>query len=368
MATTSEEACESGLPTKTSIGVLLCRRNAATGRLEVLLVRKRYTYAFAEFVHGRYLYRPKGGGGGGGRRRGRPASSFGRGGAAAASGSSAGDWRAPPADPCGAKDLCSAKGADLSSAKGPGDPAAADLSFAKDLCPAQGPAAAARGDEGVQTVAALLRGMTTEELLDVWSGNFDQMWYRVWLGEDHRDLRAKKAERFAAAFGGAQGREALRRLVAEARSAGAVLWEAPKGRRASAFETDMACAVRELEEETGVRKEDYTLLPGVARRLDYVSAGSRYVCTYFLAVAGPRLAAGPPGGGGGGGERLADRGRPVFRDVSNMGEVSEARWFDAERLRLVDAAPPRLAPLVAPAFSLVRTYLRGRWDRRRPGN
>ena len=47
------------IPTKTSVGIILCRKNENTRRPEVLLVHKRYTYAFAEFVHGRYQRGPR---------------------------------------------------------------------------------------------------------------------------------------------------------------------------------------------------------------------------------------------------------------------------------------------------------------------
>lgn len=37
-----------------SFGLVCCRRNTRTGRLEVLLVRKKYTYAYFDFLHGKY--------------------------------------------------------------------------------------------------------------------------------------------------------------------------------------------------------------------------------------------------------------------------------------------------------------------------
>lgn len=41
-------------PAKLSLGIILVRFSRATGRPEALLVQRRYTYAFAEFIHGRY--------------------------------------------------------------------------------------------------------------------------------------------------------------------------------------------------------------------------------------------------------------------------------------------------------------------------
>ncbi|VVB70158.1 Uncharacterised protein [uncultured archaeon] len=40
--------------TKNSYGVIICRKNQTTGEIEALLIQRRYTYAFFDFVHGRY--------------------------------------------------------------------------------------------------------------------------------------------------------------------------------------------------------------------------------------------------------------------------------------------------------------------------
>ena len=256
------------MPTKTSIGVVLCRRNPSKGRPEVLLVKKRYTYAFADFVHGRYA-------------RGRPGSGV-----------------------------------------------------------------------ALRCVAPLLDGMTREELLDVLSLNFEQMWYRIWLTSDKRDLYNKKNAKFQSTFMRDDGGAALRRLVMTSRAAGVLLWEVPKGRHLNARETDIFCAARELQEETGVGKNEYRFLPGVKRRVSYVSAGAHYVCAYYIALANPHLGRAAPV-------------QPSLRDLGNAAEVGEVRWYDIEQVRLVDGPGSRLEALVAPAFRLVKQYVRGRWAVRR---
>lgn len=254
------------LPTKTSIGIILCRVNVASGRPEVLLVHKRYTYAFAEFVHGRFS-------------RGRA-----------------------------------------------------------------GPAATMR------SVAALLDQMTTEELLDVWSLDFEQMWYRIWLSREKRDLYNKKYVKFQSTFMRDDGGESLRRAVQQARSRGVLLWEVPKGRRTNPREPDILCGVREVREESGIDKSEYRILPGVKRRVSYVSSGTRYVCIYYVAIANPRLAACDLGSG----RCPGDPGRPILREIHHMGEVSEVRWHDIERVRLIDSPDSRLESLVGPAFRLMK--------------
>ena len=258
-------------PTKTSMGVILCRRNAKTGRPEALLAHKRYTYAFSEFVHGRYT-------------RGRPAVAFHR-------------------------------------------------------------------------VAPHFDYMTREELFDILSLNFEQMWYRIWLTLDNRDLYNKKYAKFQSTFMRDDGGVALRRLVMLARPFGTLLWEVPKGRRLSAREPDILCATRELYEETGVKKNEYRFLPGVKRRVSYVSAGTRYVCAYYVAIANPHLASAV---------NYDDPARPTLREINYMAEVSEVRWYDIEQIRLIDSSDSRIASLVAPAFKLMKQYLKGRWGFRIP--
>jgi 8-oxo-dGTP pyrophosphatase MutT (NUDIX family) len=277
------------LPAKTSIGIILCRKNATTLRPEALLVHKRYTYAFAEFVHGRYSRKAAG--------------------AAGAAGATS----------------------------GPGPPAA----------PAALAGAAALS--GPVPVSELLDNMSREELLDVYSLNFNQMWYRIWLTHNNRDLFQKKQTRFQSAFmrdGGAE----LRQLCLAARGVGSPLWEVPKGRRQGSREPDIACAVRELQEETGVCKSEFRLIPGALRRTSYVSAGIRYIGIYYVAHCLPtssRLAA-------------AEYSNSL-RDLPNLAEVGEVRWHDIERIRLIDSTPPRLVPLLKPVFSIIHDYCAGRW-------
>jgi 8-oxo-dGTP pyrophosphatase MutT (NUDIX family) len=313
---------EGGWAVKASFGVILCRSNPVSAQAEALLVRKRYTYAFAEFIHGRYTR--------------------------------------------GADTLPGAKpGADAPPGAAAVD--AAGCLYASDASDWT-PGGAAGWPPG--SAAQLLDRMTTEELLDVWSLSFEQMWYRVWLSYERQELYAKKRARFHATFmqdGGA----GLRRAVLRARGAGALLWEVPKGRRLNPREPDLLCAVRELYEETGVRKGEYRLIPGAKRRVAYVSGGVRYVCVYYLAMAGARRARKGQGPGpalegarpreAAGPRPWRDPGRPALREIQHMGEVGEARWCSLEHVRLLAGPGSHLEALLAPAFRLMKRYQRGRW-------
>jgi 8-oxo-dGTP pyrophosphatase MutT (NUDIX family) len=270
--------------TKTSFGIILCRKNAATLRPEVLLVHKRYTYAFAEFVHGRYSRPP--------RSR---------------------------------------------------DTAASAAALAHS------------------SVAAILDGMSREELLDVYSLNFEQMWYRIWLSHDNRDLYNKKHARFQSSFMRDDGGAALRALVLNARGGGILMWEVPKGRRLGVREPDIICAVRELREETGVEKDEYRIIPGVRRHTSYISNGVRYTGVYFIAVANPALARASSISVGFTCAGFAT----TLREIHNLAEISEVRWQDIERIRMLDGEPSRLLQLIRPALRLVQNFYAGKFAERR---
>jgi 8-oxo-dGTP pyrophosphatase MutT (NUDIX family) len=259
----------SRISTKTSIGIILCRKNVNTGRPEVLLAHKRYTYAFADFVHGKYV-----------RSR------------------------------IGSNTM-------------------------------------------LRYIAPLFDHMTREELFDILSLNFEQMWYRIWLTIDNKDLYNKKYAKFQSTFMRDDGGATLRKLVMQARSTGVLLWEVPKGRKLNAREADILCATREMYEETGISKNDYRFLPGVKRKVSYISAGTRYNFTYYIAFANPHLA---------GANIYDDPSQPTLRDINYMAEVSEVRWYNIDQIRLIDNTDLRLEDLITPAFKLFKQYSKGKWN------
>lgn len=197
----------------------------------------------------------------------------------------------------------------------------------------------------VRAVAALLDAMSVNERLDVYSLNFGQMWYRVWLTAGRPDLYHQKFAKFQGDWMRDDGGDALRGLVRGSRAAarfGEPRWEFPKGRRRSDREADLNCAIRETAEETGIVKRDYRILPGFRRRVSHVHMGVRYVNVYYAAVARRDL------------DVALD-----FRDLARAAEVAETRWLDIEQIRLLDSPDRRLESTVAPVFRFVRRRARG---------
>lgn len=247
---------------KRSYGIILCKINPVNNRPEVLLVHKRYTYAYSMFVHGKYS---------------RP-----------------------------------------------------------NIWP----------KSSMSLVTNLLNQMTMEELLDIWSLNFKQMWYRIWLNYYENDIYKRKYAKFHNMFIKNDDGEVLKKAIQQVRNYNSLNWEVPKGRPIDSQERNITCAIRETKEETGLDKDDYIILPNVKRYVNYISLGTRYICTYYIALVNPTI---------------KYYNNPLLRDINNVTEINEVRWFDIDKIRLTDNYRKHLESLVNPAFKLVKKYLNNKW-------
>jgi len=252
----------SSISVKKSYGILLCKINLITNKPEILLVHKRYTYAYSMFIHGKYS-RPN-------------------------------IWPK------------------------------SSMSF----------------------IINLLNQMTLEELLDIWSLDFKQMWYRIWLNNCNTELYKRKYAKYYASFIKQDNGELIRKTIQQIKNYNVLLWEVPKGRPLDSSESDIICAIREVKEETGLTKKDYTILPNVKRYINYISLGTRYICTYYIALINPSI---------------KYYNNSILKDINNVSEVSETKWFDIDKIRLIDDPKKHLESLITPAFKLIKKYTNGKW-------
>jgi 8-oxo-dGTP pyrophosphatase MutT (NUDIX family) len=255
----------SNIPTKKSLGIILCKINTITNQPEVLLVHKRYTYAYSMFVHGKYS---------------RP-----------------------------------------------------------NIWP----------KSSMQFIINLLNQMTLEELLEIWSLNFKQMWYRIWLNNIEDEFYKRKYNKFFMSFIKNDTGDQLKKYILSVRNYSSLNWEVPKGRPIDFQEKNLHCAIREIKEETGLNKTDYTILPNVKRYVNYVSLGTRYICTYYIAIVN---------------HCIKYYNTSVFKDMKKFNEVSETKWFDINKIRLIDDHKHHLESLISPAFKLVKKFNSGKWPSR----
>lgn len=186
-------------------------------------------------------------------------------------------------------------------------------------------------------VRALAERMTMEERSEAYGLNFEAMWARVRFGAPNSELYCGRRDLFAANWLG-DGGERLRRLLRSVRGAGRLRWEFPKGRRVGA-ETDLACAMREFVEETGIPAEAFRLLPGFARRVSFQHCGRVYTTVYYLAALT--------------GEAADPRRNLGLHNLGRTSEVSDIAWADMAAIRVLGDGGT-LPGLARPAFAFFR--------------
>jgi 8-oxo-dGTP pyrophosphatase MutT (NUDIX family) len=137
-------------------------------------------------------------------------------------------------------------------------------------------------------IETLLAGMTREELDRLLTRPFDELWTNLWNAQNTRQFRLEheSAKRIFESFrttGDISGKP-LARYIAEVTTHWTEPeWGFPKGRR-SAHETELACAIREFGEETGIPTKDLRIRAGFApEREEYVGTnGISYKHLYYL--------------------------------------------------------------------------------------
>lgn len=258
--------------TKTSIGIILVKPGVINSPPEVLLVHKRYTYVFNDFVNGNYIYLHH------------DNSSF----------------------------------------------------FLKKKYT-------------IMSVESLLENMTTDELLDILSLNFEQMWYRINLQVNKNDANyIKKYNKFKSEFLDFDNGQKLINMIKSIKVRGSLLWEVPKGRKNNK-ESDLECAMREVEEETGIKKKYYVLVPNIKKKISYISNNVKYVFVYFIAFANSKLLR----------NKINSKiYQTQMLSKNDIREVSEIGWFNLQYIKLFDNGSGHLLSLIKPAFSIVKNYLK----------
>lgn len=179
-----------------SYGIACARKNSSTGNYEILMIKKRATYAFIDFLRGRY-------------------------------------------DPMRFHEL--------------------EFAFNE---------------------------MTISEKILIRTRDFNMLWVYCWGSEpvkpSERNMYAKSAKKFMQLCEIKDGEYLLDLLNKSGHAE--LLWEIPKG-RLNKNESPIDSAMREFEEETGIGKESYRLLPDEGTiEYTFSDAGVRYKYIYYLAI------------------------------------------------------------------------------------
>jgi 8-oxo-dGTP pyrophosphatase MutT (NUDIX family) len=186
----------------------------------------------------------------------------------------------------------------------------------------------------------LFNNMTFYEKMDILSMKFNFMWYRIYhsLPDPKTSSRlstnyTRQKSKFETTFindGGIR----LRRLISNTTNA-ETLWEIPKGRRKEHMkEGELAAAIREFSEETGVSDQKYQILTRLPPYIEtYSDFGVTYQNIYYYA------------------EAIGDWVPDIrFNDTTQTSEVAGIGWcnsYDIKNLKLDNTTHHRLIKMFA---------------------
>lgn len=110
------------------------------------------------------------------------------------------------------------------------------------------------------------------------------------------------------------------------------IWEIPKGRKSYPQEKELVAAIRELEEETGITSIDYEILDFSPFIISHISSNVKYVNHYYLALMpGPLEKS----------SSLSWKFRNPSINYNNklqLTEVSDVAWMDIDKIEIIDSS------------------------------
>ena len=136
----------------------------------------------------------------------------------------------------------------------------------------------------------LVDGMTQEEKILVWAGNFEKIWFHIWFRipqlndttDNFLNFYINSKSKFDQLFLKDNGKK-LRILLSKSATRGSLGWDIPKGRKLES-EHELDCCQRELREETELTPDTYTVMFDVRPIVySYEDETSIYINKYYAA-------------------------------------------------------------------------------------
>ena len=138
-------------------------------------------------------------------------------------------------------------------------------------------------------IETLLNSMSTEELNRITTQPFDELWSRLWNFQNTRQFRlehesAKRTFETFRSTGDISGKTMQRYIAEVSTDWTEPEWGFPKGRR-SPHESELACALREFTEETGVASKHARIQSHPQQLEEYTGTNNiRYKHIYYIAL------------------------------------------------------------------------------------
>lgn len=190
----------------------------------------------------------------------------------------------------------------------------------------------------IKHLQKLFNNMTFAEKIEILSMKFSAMWYKLWLCDPeknfeikifnkktddkqlHKNLKCyfRKKNKFESIFL-QDGGKRLKNLIHNSTNS-VTPWEIPKGRRGN-NETELECAMRELEEETNINNSMYTVLWNVNPiKFSHKDDGVVYNSIYYIAYINNDSNWQP---------------RINFNSINQLSEIEDVRWISLNDIKFL---------------------------------
>lgn len=131
--------------------------------------------------------------------------------------------------------------------------------------------------EEVDYVSRLMKNMTLKEQASIASDSFESLWRQLWGDDRTTSDYAQSREKFNSLDRIALMRNNMSEYTEPE-------WGFPKGRRMRS-ESDLACAIREFDEETNIPREAFVVLKNIVLTETFVGLNNvQYKHVYFVAL------------------------------------------------------------------------------------
>lgn len=141
--------------------------------------------------------------------------------------------------------------------------------------------------DNIDAIIYLFKQMVTDEIEKISKYTFDELWEDLWGVGNQKDYEYDKAkEKFLRLKEGGDNFLNLEFYTLRVKPQwGSQEWGFPKGRRNNQ-ETDRECAIREFEEESDLKRDEYVILGTEPKSETFTGTnGKLYKHTYYIAYA-----------------------------------------------------------------------------------
>jgi 8-oxo-dGTP pyrophosphatase MutT (NUDIX family) len=208
----------------------------------------------------------------------------------------------------------------------------------------------------------LFEQMTQKEIDDIINKEFDDLWNELWDINNIRNKNHYKEYTIS--------KQKFYELRLDSNISNIIKntkplynfneWGFPKGRR-ELYESDLICAMRELEEETFLKENDYIVLENCKKIKEYLTGtnGINYLHNYFIALTNTTMEENRCGNTNNGVNGVDDKVNDKYEDIrSTNREIGDIRYCDYnECIELVRPYHLNKLKIIYVVYSLVNDYL-----------